>query len=105
MELKEALKTLAKERQALQLERDLLTEAEADLHKTSEYHFWLIRKGAADLAIEDLRDAEYAARTAAVEAYLATQSKNPAPGVQIKLYHQIHYDPMELLTWCKSNAP
>ena len=105
MELKEALKTLAKERQALQLERDLLAEAEADLHKTSEYHFWTIRKGALDLANQDVQRAEAAVRIAAVETYFATLNKKPAPGVQIRLYRGIDYDPVQLLTWCKTNAP
>jgi hypothetical protein len=105
MDLKTTLTTLATDRRSLHIEQDLLADATTALHATPEYHFWLIRKGATDLAIEDVHRAEATVRIAAVETYFATLNKKPAPGVQIRLYREIDYDPVQLLTWCKTNAP
>lgn len=37
-------------------------------------------------------------------AYNETGSKKPCPGVSIRLYHKLDYDPQEVLAWCKANA-
>jgi hypothetical protein len=102
--LQDALRELAKEREALQLECNLLDEAEGDSHSTPEYSFWLIRKGAKDLAAEDVKIAEAKVRELALDNFYVTENSRQAEGVQVKLFSRVEYEPALALTWCLGHA-
>lgn len=102
--LQDALRELAKEREALQLECNLLDEAEGDLHSTPEYSFWLIRKGAKDLAAEDVKIAEAKVRELALDNFYVTENSRQAEGVQVKLFIKVVYVSLDAWAWCMEHA-
>jgi hypothetical protein len=102
--LQDALRALAKERGALELECDLLANAETELHNSPEYHFCLIRRGAKDLAAQDVQRAYADVCAAALVEYGASQNARPAEGVQIKEFSKVVYEPAQALGWCLAQA-
>jgi len=52
-----------------------------------------------------LAEAETLAKQAALETYDETQDKRPLPGVEIKVFHKVYYNPKDALAWCRANAP
>lgn len=86
-----------------QLETDLAW-AQQTLEQTPE---WQEMQRIANLLDEQKTQAalrEAALREAALLEYSRTQSKNPLPGVSIKLFTRLNYIPAAALQWCKVNA-
>lgn len=44
-------------------------------------------------------------RQLALDAYQRTQEKQVAPGIGIRVYRKVCYNEMEMVDWCKENAP
>lgn len=54
---------------------------------------------------QDIKEAEAVIRGTALEHYDGTREKEPWPGVKIKLYTVVKYDPRAALAWAKENSP
>ncbi len=63
----------------------------------------------ANLALSDVRssikESEYIIRDTACEHWSEDGDKHPWPGVVVKMYTVVEYDPKEALAWAKVNAP
>jgi hypothetical protein len=100
----DALRKLAKEREALELECDLLANAEEQLHSAPEYSFWLIRKGAKDLARQDVQRAYAEVCAVALVEYESSKNPKPAVGVQIEEFNKVVYESGNAWDWCAEHA-
>lgn len=54
---------------------------------------------------QDIKAVEATIRGTALEHYDETGEKEPWPGVKIKLYTVVRYDPKTALAWAKENSP
>jgi len=96
------LALLRKERAGLLAE---LEAAEAKLSATPE--LTAVREAQAKLNEKnaELSGAEGALRLLAVETFESGAcDKHPVPGITIKLFNKVNYDPAAALAWCKEHA-
>ena len=53
---------------------------------------------------EELADVDANLRTEAVAAYLETGERKPAPGIEIKVFDALHYNPDDAYEWAKEHG-
>ncbi len=105
MDLVDAMATLAHLRRNLdRVGDDVKAHAERVSKLPEAVLLQKARECQATLA-KDIADLEKRIRAEAVAGYNETGTKNPAPGVTIKLYDSPCYDTAELLGWCQQNRP
>jgi len=96
--LKEQIKVVATARQrtlAFKNQRDALLE---EWNKTHQVLFDALTQSSADVAIEEAK-----LRELTLLAYAETGNRAPVPGVSVKIFQMLDYDPKEALKWAISH--
>jgi hypothetical protein len=78
--------------------------AEATAMATPEYAAFKVAQAKLRTKSEEVRESEVALRDLALITYEETDDKRPAPGITIKEFCRLRYDPAMALEWCKTYA-
>jgi hypothetical protein len=96
------LKTL---RTQLEDAEALVKERQTIMNANHDYQTLLNAKVAKQQLEEKIAAAEGETRASAIAVFLSTQSKEPAPGIVIKLFTVLKYDRVVAEEWARINAP
>lgn len=103
-DLRKRLAEVARLRRALadaELEAETAKEV---LALTEEARLATLAEEAEREAKVKLAEAEAAAKVEALAEFDGS-NKRPLPGVEIKVFHKVYYNPKDALAWCRANAP
>lgn len=103
--MSDTLKTLATQRGILAMLRNECALSRAAMENTTEGKAVAALDAAAKETEQRVKDLEAQVRAEALDVHRLTATRQPWPGVEIKMYRTTAYDQTEALGWCQEHAP